>query len=144
MAATFFPKKFQSLNKLNIGHEVQAQLSVVTLPNSLYNQSSRVVEGSVIWMDCEINSASNSLSVRWNKDGGQLVQDIPHTVMRRSLITNTSSTTTLMLIIDTVVSSDAGMYQCTAQNGQETANGDIIPITGKLMLISFLLKKKSY
>ncbi len=144
MAATFFPKKFQSLNKLNIGHEVQAQLSVVTLPNSLYNQSSRVVEGSVIWMDCEINSASNSLSVRWNKDGGQLIQDVPHIFIRRSLITNTSSTTTLMLIIDTVVSSDAGMYQCTAQDGQVTANGDIIPITGKSMLISILLKKNSY
>ena len=142
MAATFFPKKFQSLNKLNIGHEVQAQLSVVTLPNSLYTQSSRVVEGSVIWLVCEVNSSSNTLSVTWNKNGGQLVQDVPHTVIRRSLMTNTSSTTTLMLIIDTVVSSDAGMYQCTAQDGQVTANGDIIPITGKSMLISFLLKKK--
>ncbi len=129
------------MNKLNTGHEVQAQLSVVTLPNSLYDQSSRVVEGSVIWMDCETNSASNTLSVRWNKDGGQLVQDVPHTVIRRSLMTNTSSTTTLMLIIDTVVSSDAGMYQCTAQDGQVTANGDVIPITGKSMLISFFAQK---
>ena len=96
----------------------------------MYTQSSRVVEGSVIWLVCEVNSSSNTLSVTWNKNGGQLVQDVPHTVIRRSLMTNTSSTTTLMLTIDTVVSSDAGMYQCTAQDGQEIANGNIIPITG--------------
>ncbi len=114
-----------------VDYTVQAQLSVVTLPNSLYNQSSRVVEGSVIWLVCEVNSISSTLSVTWNKDGGQLVQDVPHIFIRRSLMTNTSSTTTLMLTIDTVVSSDAGMYQCTAQDGQEIANGDIIPITGK-------------
>ncbi len=113
-----------------VDYTVQAQLSVVTLPNSLYTQSSRIVEGSVIWLDCEVNSISSTLSVTWNKDGGQLVQDVPHIFIRRSLMTNTSSTTTVMLTIDTVVSSDAGMYQCTAQDGQETANGDIIPITG--------------
>ncbi len=109
----------------------------------MYNQSSREVEGSVIWLVCEVNSASNTLSVTWNKDGRQLVQDVPHTVIRISLMTNSSSTTTLMLTIDTVVSSDTGMYQCTAQDGQVTANGDTIPITGKSMLISILLQKIS-
>ena len=113
-----------------IENVVQAQLSVSTLPTSLYTQSSRVVEGSVIWLVCEANSASNTLSVAWNKDGGQLVQDVPHTIMRKPLISNTSSSTILMLTIDTVVTSDAGMYQCTAQDGQDTATGDIIPITG--------------
>ena len=126
---------------INVDYTVQAQMSVTTLPNSLYNQSSRVVEGSVIWLVCDVNSVSNTLSVTWNKDGRQLVQDVPHTVIRRSLMTNSFSTTTLMLTIDTVVSSDAGMYQCTAQDGQETANGDTIPFTGKSMLISILLKK---
>ncbi len=114
-----------------VDYTVQAQLSVTTHPNSLYNQSSRAVEGSVIQLVCEINLASNTLSVTWNKDGGQLVQDVPHIFIRRFLMTNNSSTTTLLLTIDTVVSSDAGMYQCTAQDGQETANGDIIPITGE-------------
>ena len=113
-----------------IENVVQAQLSVSTLPTSLYTQSSRVVEGSVIWLVCEVNSVSNTLSVTWNKDGGQLVQDVPHTIMRKPLISNTSSSTILMLTIDTVVTSDAGMYQCTAQDGQDTATGDIIPITG--------------
>ncbi len=112
--------------------DVQAQLSVVTLPNSLYNESSSVIEGSVIWLVCEVNSASNTLSVRWNKDGGQLVQDVPHILIRRAHISDTSSTT-LMLTIDNVVSSDAGMYQCTAQDRQDTVTGDIILVKGKLI-----------
>ena len=67
----------------------------------------------------------------WNKDGGQLVRDVPHIFMRKSLITDTSSTTTSMLTVDNKVFSDSGMYQCTAQDGWQTADGDIIPITGK-------------
>ncbi len=69
----------------------------------------------------------------WNKDGGQLVQDVPHIFIRRSVNSNTSSTN-LMLTIDTVVLSDAGMYQCTAHDTQEIANGNIIPIIGKSRL----------
>ncbi len=69
----------------------------------------------------------------WNKDGGQLVQDVPHIFIRRSVNSNTSSTT-LMLTIDTVVSSDSGMYQCTAQDRQEIVNGNIIPVIGKSRL----------
>ena len=69
----------------------------------------------------------------WNKDGGQLVQDVPHIFIRRSVNSNTSSTN-LMLTIDTVVLSDAGMYQCTAQDRQEIVNGNIIPIIGKSRL----------
>ncbi len=65
----------------------------------------------------------------WNKNEGQLVQDVPHIIIRRSVNSNTSNTI-LMLTIDTVVLSDSGMYQCTAQDGQEIANGNIIPITG--------------
>ncbi len=73
----------------------------------------------------------------WNKNGGQLVQDVPHILIRRSVNSNASNTI-LMLTIDTVVHSDAGMYQCTAQDGQEIANGNIIPITGKSILTQLL------
>jgi len=31
-----------------------------------------------------------------------------------------------------VVSSDAGMYQCTAQDGSETVCGNALVVTGKL------------
>ncbi len=82
-------------------------------------------------MVCEVNSSSNTLSVTWNKDGGQHVQDVPHIFIRKSLNTDTCSTTTSMLTVDNVVFSDSGMYQCTAQDGRQTADGDIIPITDK-------------
>ena len=105
-------------------------MSVATLPDSLYNQSSRVVEGSVIWLICNVN-ATHTLSVTWNKDGVELVQDVPHVFIRRSL--NSSNSTTLMLKIDNVMLSDAGIYQCIAQDRQEAAKGVIIPITGRLL-----------
>ena len=85
------------------------------------------MEGSVIWFYCEVNSASSTLSVTWNKDGGQLVQDVPHIILKNS---TTSSWTTLLLVLDNRVSSDAGLYQCTAQDGQDTATGTILNITG--------------
>ena len=79
-----------------------------------------------MWLYCEVNSISSTLSVTWNKDGGTLVQDVPHIRLR----TSTSSTsTTLLLVIDNVVSSDTGIYQCTARNGQETANGIVFNMT---------------
>ena len=85
------------------------------------------MEGSVIWLYCEVNLVSSTLSVTWNKDGGQLVQDVPHIILKTS---TTSSSTTLLLVLDNVVSSDAGLYQCTAQDGQDTATGTILTITG--------------
>ena len=85
------------------------------------------MEGSVIWLYCEVNSSSSALSVTWNKDGGQLVQDVPHIILRTS---NTSSSTTLLLVVDDVVSYDAGLYQCTAQDGQDTVTGTTLNITG--------------
>ena len=88
------------------------------------------MEGSVIWFYCEVNSTSSALSVTWNKDGGQLVQDVPHIILKTS---TTSSSTTLLLVLDNVVSSDAGQYQCTAQDGQDgqdTATGTTLTITG--------------
>ena len=84
------------------------------------------MEGSVIWFYCEVNSTSSALSVTWNKDGRQMVQDVPHIILR----TSTTSSTTLLLVLDNVVSSDAGFYQCTAQDGQDTATGTTLTITG--------------
>ena len=85
------------------------------------------MEGSVLWLYCEVNSTSNSLSVSWSKDGGSLVQDVPHIRLRTS---NSSSSTTLLLVLDNVVSSDAGVYQCTAQDGMDTASGNGLTVTG--------------
>ena len=103
---------------------------MTSFPDVLFsgsNPARSIVEGSVIWFYCEVNSTSSVLSVTWSKDGGQLVQDVPHIILRTS---NTSSSTTLLLVLDNVVSSDAGQYLCIAQDGQNTATGTTLTITG--------------
>ena len=109
---------------------MHAQLSVTSIPDILFsgsNQTRSIVEGSVIWLYCEVNSTSSTHFVTWNKDGGCLVQDVPHIILRTS---TTSSSTTLILVLDNIVSSDAGLYQCNAQDGLYTASGTALTITG--------------
>ncbi len=112
-----------------IGSVKVHQLKVTYLPSSFFSGSSNtsVVQGSVIWLYCEVNSISSNLSVTWNKDGGQLVQDVPDIRLRTS---NTSSSTTLLLVIDNVVSTDAGVYQCTANDGPDSVCGVNFTMTG--------------
>ena len=113
--------------------QVQAQLSVTYLPDTLFSGSTTsVVEGSVLWLYCEVNSTSTSLSVSWSKDGGSLVQDVPHIRLR---ISTSSSSTTLLLVVDNVVSSDAGVYQCSAKNGLVISAGSSISLSGYYMTI---------
>ncbi len=63
----------------------------------------------------------------WNKNGGPLVQDAPHIRLR---MTNTSSSTTLLLVLDNVAPSDVGLYQCSVQEGEDIVTGDTLNLTG--------------
>ena len=102
---------------------------MTSLPDTLFSGSSTsVVEGSVLWLYCEVNSTSSSLSVSWLKDGVLLVQDSPHIRLRTT--STSSSSPTLLLVLDNVVSSDAGVYQCTAQDGVESASGSALTLSG--------------
>ena len=58
------------------------------------------------------------------------MQDVPHIRLRTS---TSSSSTTLLLVLDNVVSSDAGMYQCSAQDGLDTASGVELNVAGELI-----------
>ena len=103
---------------------------MTSLPDTMFSGSSTsAVEGSVLWLYCDVNSTSSSLSVSWSKDGGSLVQDVPHIRLRTS---TASSSTALLLVLDNVVSSDAGAYQCTAQDGLDIASGSSSTVTGLL------------
>ena len=114
---------------------MQAQLSISSFPDFIFSASNRgIVEGSVMWLFCEVNSVSSTLSVSWNKDGGCLIQDVPHIILRTS---TTSSSTTLILVLDNVVSTDAGLYQCTAHDGLSTANGSALTMTGIKNIVIF-------
>ena len=108
------------------------EISVTSLPDLLFREHKSIVEGSVLWLYCEVNSISSTLSVTWNKNGGQLVQDVPHIRLRT---TNTSSSTILLLVIDNVVSSDAGVYQCTARDGQDYVSENNFTMTGTVLII---------
>ena len=111
---------------------MQAQLSITSLPQLVFYASNRsIVEGSVVWLFCKVNSVSTTLSVSWKKDSECLVQDAPHIILRTS---TTSSSTSLILVLDNVVSSDAGLYQCSAQDGYNTAIGTGLTITGIIKL----------
>ena len=55
------------------------------------------------------------------------MQDAPHIRLRTS---NSSSSTTLLLVLDNVVSSDAAMYQCSAQDGLDRACGSALTLSG--------------
>ncbi len=118
------------------GITVHTHISVTSLPDLIFSEHTNTVEGSVLWLYCEVNSISDTLSVTWNKDEGQLVQDVPHIRLRTS---NISSSTTLLLVIDNVVSSDAGVYQCTARDGQDYVRGESLTMTGVILSISKML-----
>ena len=85
------------------------------------------MEGSVIWLYCELNSVSPSLRVTWNKDNVPQAQDVPHIRMRSS---NNTSSSTFLLVVDNFQSSDDGTYQCIAEDGVMTWNGSTLTLTG--------------
>ena len=86
-----------------------------------------MVEGSVVWLYCEVNSTESTLTVTWNKDNILLVQDVPHIRIRNS---TSDTSTTFLLVVDNFQASDNGTYQCTAQDKGATANGTALTLTG--------------
>ena len=90
-----------------------------------------VVEGSVIWLYCETNSTSPTLTVTWNKDNTEIVEDVPHIFTRRS---TSGSSTTFLLGVNNLQVSDGGTYQCSVQDGADTDTGDMITLTGNALV----------
>ena len=102
---------------------------MTSLPAALFTGGSRtVVEGSVIWLYCEVSSTAPTLTVTWNKNSVPLVQDVPRIIMRSS---TSGSSTTFLLAVDNFQVSDSGTYQCTVQDGTSTGMGDMLTLTGE-------------
>ena len=103
-------------------------MAVTSYPDTLFlGGSHTVLEGSVVWLYCEVNSIASTLTVIWNRDNVLLVMDVPHITIRRY---RNADSTTLILIFDSIETSDNGIYQCMAQDGAETAMGTAITFTG--------------
>ena len=99
-------------------------------PDVLYDGGSvTIVEGSVIWLYCEVDSVSSSLTVTWQKGNATVVQNVPHIRMRSS---KTMTSSIFLLVVDNFQSSDNGLYQCTAEDGVMTGNGLPLTLTGAL------------
>ena len=60
---------------------------MTSLPDALFNGGSQtVVEGSVFWLYCQVNSRTPTVTATWTKDSVPLVQDVPHIRMRSSCL----------------------------------------------------------
>jgi hypothetical protein len=106
-------------------------LAVSLLPVVLFSGGTRsIVEGSVVWLYCEVNSVTPTLTVMWTKDNVQLVQDVPHIRMRVSSGVDASM---FILVVDTFMASDSGVYQCTARDEGDTATGTALTLTGNAL-----------
>ena len=81
----------------------------------------------MVWLYCQVNSRTPTVTATWTKDSVPLVQDVPHIRMRSS---QTDADTTYLLVVDIFQSSDSGVYQCTAQDGAMTGMGTALMLTG--------------
>ena len=108
----------------------QGQLTITSLPDLFFNAGSQpIVEGSVVLLYCNVNSTSPNLIATWSKDGDPLFNDLPHIHIQSSHFND--STTFLLTIVDFRLS-DGGSYQCSAQEGVNTAIGTTANLTGIL------------
>lgn len=107
---------------------ILGQLSVTSLPAALFQENGgvhNVVEGTVIQLYCEADSAAATFS--WTKDDSPVVINVPHL---RERTYSDSNTATSVLTIDGFYSSDNGTYQCTAMDGGSSMSGNTATLTG--------------
>ena len=100
-------------------------LLITYYPEVLFSSDS-LLESSVVWLYCETNSTSSTLTMMWTKDGNPLVQDVPHIIIRKI------DASTSLLIVNDLQISDGGQYQCSAEDDFYTDKGigSILNITG--------------
>ncbi len=123
---------------MNINLTIVSQ-RVRTLPDILFNQGNyAVLEGSVVWLYCEIDLSSPSLTLSWNKDRILLVQDVPHIRIRTTTSANVIS---VFLIVDSFQASfsDGGIYQCVAEDDGTAEVGRSLTLTGSYDKLYYMM-----
>ena len=121
--------QFSSINHSSIIIEVP-KLDVLSLPRVLFSGDIQtLLEGSVVWLYCLVIPVIPSRIVTWNRDGELLDQDVPH-IRLRSIGSDADMYSTYLLIIEDLVISDSGVYQCNFQDGGNTESGAALNLTG--------------
>ncbi len=82
----------------------------------------------MIWLYCRVELTSPSLTVRWNKDGIPLVQDVPH--IRIRTITSANITTTILIVDNVQKLFDSGIYLCITEDEGFIGAGRSVNLTG--------------
>ena len=82
----------------------------------------------MVWLYCLTIPESPTVTVTWNKDGEPLVQDMPH-IRLRSTGSDADMYSTFLLVIEPVDITDGGVYQCSAQEGENMTMGPALAIT---------------
>ena len=102
-----------------------------SLPSILFNRTDDEViglmEGSSLWLYCNVNSSSSNVVVKWTKNGRELMLNLPHiyTATYRSFTYTTS-----LLVIEDIVLDDVGVYQCSVRYPQGLLYGNILTFQG--------------
>ena len=107
------------------------ELTVRSLPAVLFDGGNQtIVEGSVVWLYCQVNSVSPTLTVTWNKNGVPVVLDVPRIRTRNF---TSSGASNYLLVVDNFQPLDNGTYLCTAQEeGGNKTSGRPLTLTGTL------------
>lgn len=112
-------------------------LSATLLP-SVYDVGKDLfpLSGTSIWLYCQVKDYSSSLTVIWMKDNGTLLQRAPKLLIRRPLLiyqrAAARGSSTSLLAMEDVQSSESGTYQCIARDGMAMAISSTLSITGTL------------
>ena len=106
-------------------------LTVTSFPEALFNgESQNIIEGTEAWFFCEVNMVSSALTLTWNKNGQVMIQDAPR-IRLRSSRSDASTTTTYLLVVESIEIADSGTYQCIAQERGSRVFGVTLRLTGK-------------
>ena len=106
---------------------------MISLPELLFNRDRQILEGTNFYVFCEVNRISSNLTIEWTRNQVPILPDLPH--IRTDRYTSPDARTTLLLVIDYFGESHAGVYQCIAQDRNDSVAGKELNLTGTPVLV---------
>ena len=85
------------------------------------------MEGTSLWLYCEVNSVKDSVDIKWTMNGMELVKDLPHVYTTSS---SSESHTIAIVVVDGINIDDEGVYLCSVKDGKRIHNGTMLTFKG--------------